>query len=52
MPKLDTRGIIAAAQIGFYAPIAVLTTVLVYRYALKRDAGFLFLLLFCLGLLL
>lgn len=50
MPKLDQRGIIAAATIGFYAPVAVLTLLLLYRYALRRDAGWLFLLIFSLGL--
>ena len=43
---LDERGKIAAAQIAFYAPIAGLTLYLVFRYALRRDAGWLFLSLF------
>lgn len=49
MPKLDQRGIIAAATIGFYAPVAVLTLLLLFRYALRRDAGWLFLFIFSLG---
>ncbi|KDR85289.1 hypothetical protein GALMADRAFT_234063 [Galerina marginata CBS 339.88] len=46
MPKLDTRGILAAAEIGFYAPIAVVTVILIFRYAFRRDAGWFFLFLF------
>ena len=46
MPKLDTRGILAAAEIAFYAPIAVLTLILVFRYAFRRDAGWFFLFIF------
>ncbi|KAJ6604256.1 hypothetical protein DFH09DRAFT_1122105 [Mycena vulgaris] len=46
MPKLDTRGIIAAAQLGGYFPIAALSLFLVIRYALRRDAGWLFMLIF------
>jgi hypothetical protein len=45
---LDTRGKIAAAEIGFYAPWVVLTTLLVIRYAFRRDAGWFFLLIFSL----
>ncbi|RXW23831.1 hypothetical protein EST38_g2025 [Candolleomyces aberdarensis] len=45
---LDERGKIAAAQIAFYAPIAGLALYLVFRYALRRDAGWLFLSLFSL----
>ncbi|KAJ7462767.1 hypothetical protein B0H11DRAFT_2054271 [Mycena galericulata] len=48
MPSLDTRGIIAAAQLGGYVPIAVLSAFLVIRYALRRDAGWLFMLIFSL----
>ncbi|KAJ7770826.1 hypothetical protein DFH07DRAFT_805385 [Mycena maculata] len=48
MPSLDTRGIIAAAQLGGYVPIAALTFYLVIRYALRRDAGWLFMLIFSL----
>ncbi|KAH9486689.1 hypothetical protein JR316_0000754 [Psilocybe cubensis] len=46
MPQLDTRGQIAAAQIAFYAPIAIITFILVIKYALRRDAGWFFLFLF------
>ncbi|KAF9056461.1 hypothetical protein BJ165DRAFT_1522368 [Panaeolus papilionaceus] len=46
MPSLDIRGKIAAAEIGFYAPIAVLTALLVFRYAFRRDAGWFFLCIF------
>jgi len=46
MPILDTRGKLAAAQIGFYVPVAALTLLLVIRYALRRDAGWLFLFIF------
>jgi len=45
---LDTRGIIAAAQLGVYIPIAVLSAYLTVRYALRRDAGWLFMLVFSL----
>lgn len=50
MPKLGNRGIIAIATIGFYAPVAILTLVLLVRYALRRDAGWLFLFIFSLGM--
>ncbi|KAJ7275426.1 hypothetical protein B0H12DRAFT_1087272 [Mycena haematopus] len=46
MPTLDTRGIIAAAQLGGYVPIAVVSLFFVVRYALRRDAGFLFMSIF------
>ncbi|EDR15717.1 uncharacterized protein LACBIDRAFT_300942 [Laccaria bicolor S238N-H82] len=46
MPHLDTRGIISAVEIVFYTPIALLTVYLVYRYAFRRDAGWLFLSIF------
>ncbi|KAJ7630588.1 hypothetical protein FB45DRAFT_915956 [Roridomyces roridus] len=48
MPSLDIRGDIAAAQLGGYFPIAVVSLVLVIRYALRRDAGWLFILIFSL----
>ena len=48
MPKLDNRGIIAAATIGFYIPPAILTLFLLIRYALRRDAGWLWLFIFSL----
>lgn len=46
MPKLDSRGIIAAATIGFYLPPTILTLFLLVRYALRRDAGWLWLFIF------
>lgn len=46
MPTLDTRGKIAGAEIGFYVPIAVITLLLIFRYVLRRDAGWLFLFAF------
>jgi len=49
MATLDTRGKIAAAEIGFYAPPALLCGYLVFRYALRRDAGWLFLFIFSLS---
>jgi hypothetical protein len=49
MPHLDTRGIISAVKIVFYTPITLLTLYLVYRYAFRRDAGWLFLSIFSMG---
>lgn len=49
MPHLDKRGIISAVEIVFYTPIALLTVYLVYRYAFRRDAGWLFLSIFSMG---
>ncbi|KAJ3549282.1 hypothetical protein NMY22_g941 [Coprinellus aureogranulatus] len=46
---LDTYGKIAAAQLAFFFPIALLTGFLVFRYQLRRDAGWLFLCLFSLA---
>ena len=46
MPTLNTRGKIAAAEIAFYAPIAVISLVLIFRYAFRRDAGWFFLFIF------
>ncbi|KAF8973542.1 hypothetical protein BDZ97DRAFT_1690735 [Flammula alnicola] len=48
MPTLDTRGKIAAAEIGFYVPIAFITLILIFRYAFRRDAGWFFLYIFSL----
>lgn len=48
-PKLDVRGDIAAAEIGFYVPVAVFTLILTVRYGLSKDAGWLFLFIFSLG---
>ena len=45
---LNTRGKIAAAEIGFYAPWVVVTTLLVIRYAFRRDGGWFCLLIFSL----
>jgi len=45
---LNVLGQIAAAQLAFYVPIAALCIFLVFRYALRRDAGWLFLALFSL----
>ncbi|KAJ7356983.1 hypothetical protein DFH08DRAFT_850689 [Mycena albidolilacea] len=45
---LDTRGIISAAQLGAYVPIAGVSLFLVIRHALRRDAGWLFLFIFSL----
>ncbi|KAF7320041.1 Dienelactone hydrolase family protein [Mycena kentingensis (nom. inval.)] len=49
MPSLDTRGIIAAVQIAAYSLIAVPCLYLTFRYALRRDAGWIFLLIFSLA---
>jgi hypothetical protein len=46
MPTLDTRGMMAAAQIAFYVPIAIISILLVFRYVFRRDAGWLFLFIF------
>ncbi|TEB39072.1 hypothetical protein FA13DRAFT_1656266 [Coprinellus micaceus] len=46
---LDTFGKIAAAQLAFFFPIAVLTAFLTVRYQLRRDAGWLFLCIFSLA---
>ncbi|KAG6857600.1 hypothetical protein H0H87_010168 [Tephrocybe sp. NHM501043] len=46
MPTLDTHGKIAAAEIAFYTPVAAFTIALVWRYAFRRDAGWLFLFIF------
>lgn len=49
MPSLDNRGAVGAAFVGAYAPIAVVTFILIIRYALKRDAGWLWLNIFSLS---
>ncbi|KAG6826340.1 hypothetical protein H0H92_000256 [Tricholoma furcatifolium] len=46
MPTLDIHGKISAAQIAFYTPVAAFTIALVWRYAFRRDAGWLFLFIF------
>ncbi|KAJ8520573.1 hypothetical protein ONZ45_g2630 [Pleurotus djamor] len=43
---IDERGSIAAAMIAFYVPIAAITLGLMARYALRRDAGWMFLFIF------
>ncbi|KAF5312698.1 hypothetical protein D9619_002870 [Psilocybe cf. subviscida] len=48
MPSLDNRGAVGAAFVGAYAPIAVLTFILLIRYGLRRDAGWLWLNIFAL----
>jgi hypothetical protein len=47
---LGIPGAIAAAELAFYVPIAVITTFLVVRYGFRRDAGWLFLALFSLSM--
>ena len=49
MPDLDARGKIAAAELAFYVPIAIVSLLLVIRYAFRRDSGWFFLLWFALG---
>ncbi|KAG6885720.1 hypothetical protein C0993_010893 [Termitomyces sp. T159_Od127] len=46
MSTLDLHGKISASQIAFYTPIAAFTIALVWRYAFRRDAGWLFLFIF------
>lgn len=46
---LDLRGKIAAAEIGFYVPIAIISLVLTIRYGFRRDAGWFFLFFFALS---
>lgn len=46
---LDLRGKIAAAEIGFYVPIAIICLVLTFRYGFRRDAGWFFLFFFALS---
>jgi len=48
MPKLDTRGDIAAATIAFYVPVAAVALALTIRYGFRRDAGWIFLFIFSL----
>jgi len=43
---LDIYGKLAAAEIAFYFPVWVVTTVLVVRHGLRRDAGWVFLWVF------
>jgi len=46
MPTLDATGKIAAAQIAFYTPIAVITLILFFRYVFRRDGGWFWLFIF------
>jgi hypothetical protein len=46
MPTLDVFGQLAAATIAFYIPILVITITLVLRHGFRRDAGWIFLLIF------
>ncbi|KAH8835854.1 hypothetical protein DL96DRAFT_1575832 [Flagelloscypha sp. PMI_526] len=46
---LDLRGDIAAAQLAFWVPVAGLCAALVVRYGMRRDAGYLFLMIFALA---
>ncbi|KAM6498372.1 hypothetical protein JOM56_006320 [Amanita muscaria] len=48
MPSLDARGVLAAVQLSVYVPIAIVTGWLVFRFSLRRDAGWLFLFIFTL----
>ncbi|KAJ4496223.1 hypothetical protein C8J55DRAFT_553949 [Lentinula edodes] len=45
-PSLDIRGDITAAQLAFYAPIAIITFFLTVRHTFEKDAGFFFLFFF------
>jgi hypothetical protein len=49
MPTLDNRGKIAAAQIAFYTPVALIAVFLIFRYAFRRDAGWFWLFMFSAG---
>ncbi|KAF9458735.1 hypothetical protein BDZ94DRAFT_1225790 [Collybia nuda] len=46
MLSLDVKGKIAAAQIAIYVPVVAFTIILVFRYAFRRDGGWLFLFIF------
>ncbi|KIY48355.1 hypothetical protein FISHEDRAFT_43478 [Fistulina hepatica ATCC 64428] len=46
MPDLDNRGKIAAAEIAFYAPAALVACALFARYAFHYESGWVFTLLF------
>ncbi|KAJ4476610.1 hypothetical protein J3R30DRAFT_3487781 [Lentinula aciculospora] len=45
-PSLDIRGDIAAAQLAFYVPIALITFFFTVRHAFEKDGGFFFLFFF------
>ena len=45
---LDVRGKIAAAQLAFYVPVAIVSLIFFIRYLFRNDAGWFFLLLFAL----
>jgi len=44
--SLDIRGKVAAGELGVYVPIAAVACFLVFKHALRRDAGWLFLAIF------
>lgn len=46
---LDPRGIISAVELVFYIPTALLTLFLTLRHGFRRDAGWIYLLIFSLG---
>lgn len=46
MPSLDGFGKLAPPVIVFYIPIFIVTLILVLRHGFKRDAGWIFLLIF------
>lgn len=49
MGNLDARGIIAAVEIAVYVPILVTSLVLVKRHGIKRQGGWIYLLIFSLS---
>jgi hypothetical protein len=46
MAKIDVYGKLAAAEIAFYVPLAIATFFLTLRYGFRRDAGWIFMLVF------
>ncbi|KAF9023416.1 hypothetical protein BDZ89DRAFT_1069904 [Hymenopellis radicata] len=48
MPALDERGKIAAAQLAFYVPIAIISLLFFIRYLFSNDGGWFMLLIFAL----
>lgn len=46
---LDPRGIISAVELVFYIPTAILVLILTLRHGFRRDAGWIFLLIFSLS---
>ncbi len=49
MPALDERGKMAAAQIAFYVPIAIISLLFFVRYLFSNDGGWFLLLIFALS---